>query len=66
MYKVIIIYPDGEREELDEVFSSRADAEYAGQYNCDCYSQGNEIMNLSNPGDYPLDNEEAEYEVIEC
>lgn len=60
-YKIIF---DG--EEQDEIFDSEASAEdYAG-YLVGCSHTGAETLNLSNPGDYPLEDfEEPEWEVIE-
>ena len=64
-YKVVMKYPDGTTEEDDEVFDSEADADEHGLYMVSCYRSGGEILNLSNPGDYPLSDEEADYELIE-
>ena len=51
-YKVVMHYPDGTEE--------------AGSYGCSCYREGGEILNLSNPGDYPLDeDDDCDFEVIE-
>ena len=64
-YKVLIHYSDGSSEEEDKIFTSITDAEEYGSYMCSCCSEGAEIMELSNPGDYPLeDAASAEYEVI--
>lgn len=66
-YKIILNYPDGTDEEQDEVFDTEEEAvEYAG-YLCGCYHEGAEILNMSNSGDYPLDEDEddIEYEIIE-
>jgi len=38
--------------------------DYAG-YLVSCYDLGGEILNMSNPGDYPLSEEQADYEIIE-
>lgn len=64
-YKVEIIYPDGEREIEDETFDSREEAEDYGQYMYSCCSLGGEILNMSNPGDYPESDDDADYEIIE-
>lgn len=58
-------YPDGTSEEQDEVFESEAAAEDYGSYMVSCYSQGGEILHLSNPGDYPLSDDDADFEVIQ-
>ena len=65
-YRIDMIYPDGTREEDDEIFDDRESAEEHGAYMCSCYSLGGEILNMSNPGDYPLDDDDdADFEVIE-
>lgn len=65
MFRVEMHYPDGSIEEDDEVFESEDDAKARGLQMCSDYSTGGEVLNLSNPGDYPLDDEEADFEVIE-
>ena len=64
MYKVVMQYPDG-TEELDEIFETESEAEEHGLYMCSCYSTGEEILHLSNPGDNPLSDDKADYEIIE-
>lgn len=66
-YKVLYHFPDGTSEEEDELYDSREEAEEVGLYGCGCYAEGAEILNLSNPGDYPLDGAEddCEFEVLE-
>jgi hypothetical protein len=65
-YKVVMCYSDGTREEDDEICETESEADEYGQYLCSCYRQGNEILHLSNPGDYPLDeNGEVDFEIIE-
>ncbi|MBB6630672.1 MULTISPECIES: hypothetical protein [Clostridium] len=66
MFKILMKYSDGSSEEQDEVFDSEAEAEdYAG-YLCSCYHDGAEILNLSNPGDYPIDeDDDVDYEILE-
>ncbi len=72
-FKVLIKFSDGEvidsyEEDGDEgIFDTEEDAE---QYYLDTmsnYSAGGEILNLSNPGDYPLEEveEEPDYEIVE-
>jgi len=65
MYKVVMRYPDGTDEELDEVFETEAEANEHGSYMCSCYRQGGEDLHMSNPGDYPLSDDEADFDVIE-
>ena len=64
-FKVIMNY-SGYDEECDEIFETEAEANEHGLYMCSCTRQGAKILNLSNPGDYPLDEyEEVDFEVIE-
>lgn len=64
-FKVLYKYSDGTEEYEDETYDTWDEADEAGQYGCSCYSGGNEILNMSNPGDYPLDEDGCDYEVIE-
>ena len=64
-YKVVMTYPNGESDEMDEEFETYEEAERYGQERCSDYSLGGEILNMSNPGDYPLEDEDADYDVIE-
>lgn len=65
-YKVVMLYSDGTQEELDEIFDTEEEADEAGMQACSDYREGCEIMNLSNPGDYPLyDDDDVDYEIIE-
>jgi hypothetical protein len=63
-YKVIYYYPDGTSEEDDELFDTEEEAKEHGLYMCDCYRVGGEVLNMSNPGDYPLTDDECDYEVV--
>lgn len=66
LYRVIMHYPDGSMEEDEEVFYSEASAEEHGRYMVECYSEGGDILHLSNPGDYPLETmDEADFEIVE-
>lgn len=66
VYKVIMIYPDGDRDEQDEVFSTYEDANEYGCYLVGCSELGAETLEMSNMGDYPMDEyEEPEFEIIE-
>lgn len=64
-YKVVMQYSDGTKEEEDELFETEAGAYEHGVYMVSCFRQGGEILHMSNPGDYPLSGEEADFEVIE-
>ena len=60
-YKIVMKYSDGTSEEEDDIFSSEEAAEEYG-----CCNDGAETLNLSNPGDYPIDEYESpDYEIIE-
>ena len=65
-YKILMQYSDGTNEEQDEVFDTEEDAEEYANYLVSCNEEGAEILNLSNPGDYPLDDyEDPDFEIIE-
>ena len=60
-YKILF---DGEEE--DEVFDAYEEANEYALYLVSCYHTGCEILEMSNPGDYPYDpDDEPEYEIIE-
>lgn len=63
-YKVEIIYPGGTSEELDEIFESEEEATDYGLQSIGDYRLGNEILHLSNPGDHPLSDEDADFRVF--
>lgn len=58
-------YPDGTTEEEAEIFDTEDGANEHGMYACSCYSEGAEILNLSNSGDWPLDNEDVDFCIVE-
>ena len=64
-YKVVMTYPDGETDEMDEEFDTYEEADEYGLECCSNYETGGEILYMSNPGDYPLEDGEADYDVIE-
>ena len=65
-FKVIMKYSDGSTEEEDEVFDTEEEANEFGLVQVSNYQTGGEVLHLSNPGDYPLDeDDEADFEVIE-
>jgi hypothetical protein len=67
MYKVEMKWPDGATEELDETFETEAEANAFGLNACGDYMTGAEVLHMSNPGDYPLneDNDRVDFDVIE-
>ena len=66
-YKVVLHYSDGTSEEEDELHDTWEQANEAGLYSCSCYALGGEILNMSNPGNYPLEEvgDSCEFEIIE-
>lgn len=65
-YKIVMQYPDGTNEEEDSIFDTKEDAEEYAHYLVGCSQEGAEILNLSNPGDYPLDDDEdPDFEIVE-
>ena len=65
MFKVVMQYLDGTSEDEDELFETEAEAEEYGLEQCNNYVVGGEVLHLSNPGDYPLNDEEVDFEVVE-
>lgn len=60
-YKIIF-----EGEEEGEIFGSYEESEEYVLYLVSCYHTGGEILEMSNPGDYPYDpDDEPEYEIVE-
>lgn len=67
-YGIYLIDEDGDRDEQDEVFSSEEEAEDYAIYLQGCSRLGAEILHMSNPGDYPYDEdafEAPDYEIFE-
>lgn len=65
-FRVVLIFPNGEAEEQDELFDTEWEAEDYGQYLVSCARTGAEVLELSNPFDYPMDEfEDYEYFVVE-
>lgn len=65
-YKIVMQYSDGTKEEQDDIFDSEEEAEEYACYLVGCSRVGAETLNLSNPGDYPLDDFEApDFEIVE-
>lgn len=73
-YKVKILYGNDEEDILmadgsydDAIFDNESDAEEAGQEACSNCELGAQILNMSNPGDYPYDKDTffVDYEIIE-
>lgn len=64
-FKVVVHYPDGTSVDEDELFDTWEAAEAAGLYALTCIKVGGEVLHMSNPGDNPLDDETAEFEIVE-
>lgn len=65
MSKYKLIFND---EEWDDIFDTEEEAEEHALYLCSCKKQGDEILHMSNPGDYDYDEDEYEdpdYEIVE-
>lgn len=66
MYKVVMHYSDGTSGEDDEVFETESEANDYGLELISSYHTGGEVLNMSNPGDYPLDeDDDTDFEVVE-
>jgi len=69
-YKIIYHWTGGADDEDDnygEYYDSEEEANEAGLYGLGCRRQGGEILELSNPGDYPFDEsdyEDDDFEVV--
>lgn len=65
-YKIVMKYSNGTNEEEDDIFDSEEAAEEYANYLVGCSRDGTETLNLSNPGDYSLDDyEDIDFEIIE-
>lgn len=67
-YKVIYFYSSGDTDEDDnygEYYSSEAEANDAGEYGLSCKKLGGEILEMSNPGDYPFNESDYEDDTFE-
>ena len=63
-YQVQMLYPDGTTELVEEQFETEAEAIEYGEYSVGCCKYGAEILNASNPFEYPDSDYEAEFTVI--
>lgn len=64
-YKIVMFYADGEMEEEDEVFDTKEAARDYALYLIGCCELGAEILEMSNPGDYPFEDYiEPEFKII--
>jgi hypothetical protein len=66
-YQVEMHYSDGTIDLDPDVFDTIEDAEDHGNYLCSCNHQGARILNMSNPGDYPLDDDDdVDFEIVQA
>jgi hypothetical protein len=67
VFKAVLKFSDGEEVEDDERFETEKEAEEYGLVMLSNYDTGAEVLNMSNPGDYPLDDddEDPDIEVVE-
>ena len=57
-YRIELSFEDGSTEKPEEEFDNEDEArEFAHQWISD-YHQGGEVLHMSNPGDYPLNEDE--------
>ena len=70
-YMLIYHWSDGTTTEDDnygQFWDSEEDAKEDGDYGLSCARQGGEIMEMSNPGDYPFnesDYDDNYYDIVE-
>ena len=62
MSKYQVLFND---ELENEIFDTEAEAEEYALYLCSCTKEGAEILHMSNPGDYDVDDYDTDYEIIE-
>lgn len=59
-----VVWDDGDED--DELFDTEEEAEEAALQGINNFHQGAEVLNMSNPGDYPPDDDEDPgYEIVE-
>lgn len=65
-YKAILYLENGNTLESEELFDTYEEAFRDGEEMTSDYMLGGEILHMSNPGDYPFDeDQEIELEVVE-
>lgn len=66
MFKIRMLFSNGEDLDIeDEEYETEEEAREQAAYYSSCYKLGGEILNMSNPGDYPEDDEDPDYEIYE-
>jgi len=65
-FRVVINFLNGDTEELDDLFDSYEDAEQEALEYISNWHAGGEVLELSNPGDYPYEpDNEPNYDIFE-
>ena len=65
-FKVVITYSNGDTDNIDELFDSYEEAEEAALEYISNWHAGGEVLELSNPGDYPYEpDDEPDYDIFE-
>jgi len=65
-FRVVINFSNGDTEELDDLFDSYEDAEQEALEYISNWHAGGEVLELSNPGDYPYEpDNEPDYDIFE-
>lgn len=67
-YQILFHWPNGEVEEdnnFGKFYDTEDEAIAAGEYGLNCYAEGGEILEMSNPGDYPCDENESQESTFE-
>lgn len=65
-FQIVMKYSDGTTEEDDELFETAEEANQYGLTQVSNYRTGGEVLHESNPGDHPLDADDAaDFQVIE-
>lgn len=66
MFKTRLIFSDGDTLELEGTFDTEEEAEEYALEAISEYNLGGDILNMSNPGDYPDDEEvDVDFEINE-
>ncbi|MFC7500562.1 hypothetical protein ACOACQ_19135 [Nocardioides sp. CPCC 206347] len=64
MFKAVLKFADGEEVEDDERFETEEEAEEYGLVMLSNYDTGAEVLHMSNPGDYPLDDADTDPDIV--
>lgn len=64
MFKAVLKFSDGEEVEDDERFGTEEEAEEYGLVMLSNYNTGAEVLHMSNPGDYPLGDDDEDPDIV--